>query len=442
MNERIGIIGLGYVGLPLACLFAEKYKVVGYDINNDRITHLQKGNDSSEMTSKEQLIEALTHNLKLTSKKDDLKDCTAFIVAVPTPIDRQYTPNLKPLINASALVGEVMQEGSVVIYESTVYPGLTEQVCVPILERTSHMKLEKQFQVGYSPERINPGDKEHTVENIKKITSGSSPQAANRVDALYRSVLKAGTFKASSIRVAEAAKIMENTQRDVNIAFMNEMKMLLDAMGVSCKDVIEAASTKWNFGHYTPGLVGGHCIGVDPYYLIEQGENYGYEAKLLKQARAINESMPRYVVNRALESAHCTGHERQVNMLLLGFTFKPNCKDIRNTKVADMYQEASQRCHSVTVFDPFVDAQKAQKEYNIPVLTKLDNLRPHHYDVIVIATAHKCFELLDMQSLLSDKGHIYNLQAPLSLRMEHNYERITNTINSLLFKQNITYENF
>ena len=335
---KIGIIGLGYVGFPLACLFAKKYNVVGYDIKESRINEINQGIDSTNEVAPDALKNALMNGMKCTNDLNDLKSCNVYIVAIPTPVDDFHNPELVPLKNASKIVGQVISKGDYVIYESTVYPGVTEEICSPILEEVSGLKLNEDFYIGYSPERINPGDKTHTVENIPKITSGSTPEAAEVIDNLYNSVLLNGTHKAPSIKVAEAAKILENTQRDVNIAFMNEIAIVFNALGIDTTDVLKAASTKWNFLNFSPGLVGGHCISVDPYYLIQRATSRGVVPRIMMEARRLNNTMGNYIAERVVRcmTLHNTS-AFNAKILLLGFTFKEDCPDIRNTKVIDIY---------------------------------------------------------------------------------------------------------
>ena len=339
MNDiKIGIIGLGYVGFPLACLFAKKYSVVGYDIKEHRIQEINAGIDSTNEVSPDVLKVALANGMKCTTSLEDLKECNVYVVAIPTPVDDFYNPELMPLKNASITVGRVLKKGDYVIYESTVYPGVTEEVCAPILERVSGLKLNEDFFIGYSPERINPGDKVHTVENIPKITSGSTPEAAEVIDNLYNSVLKNGTHRASTIKVAEAAKVLENTQRDVNIAFMNEVAIVFNALGIDTTDVLKAAGTKWNFLNFSPGLVGGHCISVDPYYLIQRATSRGVVPRIMMEARRLNNTMGSYVAERVVRCLNLHNIAAyNAKILLLGFTFKENCPDVRNTKVIDIY---------------------------------------------------------------------------------------------------------
>jgi len=394
MQAKIAIIGLGYVGLPLAHAFAEKYDVVGFDINQDRIDELNGGHDRTLELTDAQLIEMKDH-IKFTAQLDDLAPCNIFIVTVPTPIDASNRPDLTPLIKSSQAIAKVLKKGDIVIYESTVYPGVTEEVCVPELEKVSGLVFNKDFFAGYSPERINPGDKEHTVKKILKVTSGSTPEIAKRVDALYDSVIEAGTHLASSIKVAEASKVIENTQRDVNIALINELALIFDTMGIDTNEVIEAAATKWNFIKLTPGLVGGHCIGVDPYYLTYKAEELGYKPNLILGARQINNGMGKYIAEQTIKQM--IAHDKKIkdaNILMLGVTFKENCPDMRNTKVVDIIEELkTYGCH-VDVFDPWVDPAEPKQHYRHGII---DNpfKKNKKYDAIVLAVAHQQFKDLD-----------------------------------------------
>jgi len=396
----ICVIGLGYVGFPLACMFASRYKVIGFDMNPERVDELNAGSDHTAEISAVRHAKALKDGLKCTTKLEDIKECNVYIVAVPTPVDEHHLPDLTSLENASRIVGEAISKGDIVIYESTVYPGATEDFCAPIIEETSGLKFNTDFFMGYSPERINPGDKEHRAENIRKITSGSTPEIAETIDRLYNSVLLNGTFRASSIKVAEAAKIMENTQRDINIAFMNEMGVVLNAIGINISEVIEAASTKWNFLKFQPGLVGGHCIGVDPYYLIDRAKQAGVYPRLIADARRINEAMGGYIAERIIRCMNMNGRSaKDAKILLLGFTFKANCPDIRNTKVMEIYKRLAQYTPYIDVLDPWVNPDLAQKEYGIKTLRSIDDLRYSCYDAVVLCVAHDRFKKLDLNSL-------------------------------------------
>ena len=410
-KETIGVIGMGYVGFPLACLFANKYKVIGFDLNERRVGEILRGHDTTGEVSDTKVRRALAAGMECTVDKTRLKECGVFLIAVPTPIDRYHNPELSPLRKASVTVGEALSPGSVVIYESTVYPGVTEEFCVPILEKTSGLCFNKDFFVGYSPERINPGDKVHTVENICKITSGSTPETAEYIDLLYKSVLKNGTYRASSIKVAEAAKIIENSQRDVNIAFINETAKIFHALGINTREVLRAAGTKWNFLPFTPGLVGGHCISVDPYYLIQRAELDGIHPRLLTEARRINDTMGEYVAVRVVESMNRHGvMVNAASILILGFAFKENCPDIRNTKVADIYRSLRRFTSDITIYDPNIDAKDALDEYGIEVCT--DGIKPDGmiYDAIIGCVSHSCFDSLDIQALRKPKSIVYDVK--------------------------------
>ncbi len=393
-NYKIAIIGLGYVGLPLAHAFAEKYNVVGFDINTSRIDELLQGYDRTLELSSKQLQE-VTQTLSFTSNIEIIRDCTIFIVTVPTPIDKNNRPDLTPLIKSSQMIGNILKKDDIVIYESTVYPGVTEEVCVPELEKTSGLQFNKDFFCGYSPERINPGDKEHTVKKIMKVTSGSTPEVADRVDTLYRSVITAGTFKASSIKVAEGSKVIENTQRDVNIALINELALIFDAMGIDTNEVIDAAATKWNFINLKPGLVGGHCIGVDPYYLTFKAEELGYKPNLILGARQINNGMGKFIAEQTIKAMIKNDKRvKNANILILGVTFKEDCPDMRNTKVVDIIEELkSYECH-VDVYDPWVDPEEEKQSYKHGIIPNPFEANKR-YDAIVVAVAHQQFKMLE-----------------------------------------------
>ena len=390
MNKKICIIGLGYVGLPLAAAFAKKYTVVGFDINEPRVEELNNDYDRTLELNKEQLVE-VKDNITYSCNLDDIKDANIYIVTVPTPIDSSNRPDLTPLVKSSQMIGKVLKKDDIVIYESTVYPGVTEEVCVPELEATSGMTFNKDFFCGYSPERINPGDKEHTVTKILKITAGSTPKIADEVDALYNSIITAGTHKASSIKVAEAAKVIENTQRDVNIALVNELALIFDTMGIDTNDVIEAAATKWNFIKLKPGLVGGHCIGVDPYYLTFKAEELGYKPNLILGARQINNGMGKYIAEKTIKLMIKKGKRiKDSNILIMGLTFKENCPDIRNTKVVDIIKELQEYGANIDVYEPWIDEKdKNYYDYNfIEDPLKSDK----KYEAIVVAVGHDKFK--------------------------------------------------
>ena len=386
-DTRIGIIGLGYVGLPLAVEFGKHYPTVGFDINKDRIAELARGEDSTLETTSEELEGA--KQLTFATDRKTLADCNTFIVTVPTPVGKNNRPVLTPLKGASETVGSVLKKGDVVVYESTVYPGCTEEYCVPILEQTSGLKFNKDFFAGYSPERINPGDKEHRLPTIKKITSGSTPEIADYVDALYRSIITAGTHKASSLKVAEAAKVIENTQRDINIALINELSMIFQRLDIDTEEVLRAAGTKWNFLNFKPGLVGGHCIGVDPYYLTHKAEEVGYRPEMILAGRRLNDSMAEHVAMRVIKLMISRNIQPSgARVLVLGLTFKENCPDVRNTKVADVVRELNSFGCKVDVHDPWASSDEAEHEYGIRLVAKP---APGSYDGIVVAVAHRQF---------------------------------------------------
>ena len=409
-NIKIGVIGLGYVGLPLAVEFSQKYTVKGFDISESRIAELKSGQDSSLEVEPEELQSATS--LTFSSSRDDLLECNVYIVTVPTPIDEAKNPDLRPLIKASELIGGVLGRGDVVIYESTVFPGATEEVCVPILENTSGLTHNRDFFTGYSPERINPGDKAHRVTTIKKVTSGSTEKVSDFVDALYSSVITAGTHKASSIRVAEAAKVIENTQRDVNIALINELAVIFNRMGIDTQEVLEAAGSKWNFLPFRPGLVGGHCIGVDPYYLTHKAQSIGYHPEIILAGRRINDSMGFYVssqvVKQMVQRGACIATSR---VLVLGLTFKENCPDLRNTRVVDVVNEIDSYGARVDVYDPWVDDEEACREYGIKPIPVLQQ---GVYDAVILAVAHKQFIDMGVESvraLCKQGGVLYDIKS-------------------------------
>ena len=393
-KETIGIIGLGYVGLPLAHAFATKgYNIVGFDINEERIADLKRGVDKTLELNAAQLVE-IKNKLVYASDTKAIANCTIFIVTVPTPIDRNNTPDLTPLIKSSELIGAVLKQNDLVIYESTVYPGVTEEVCAKVLEKSSGLFFNKDFFCGYSPERINPGDKEHTVTKILKVTSGSTPEIANKVDALYQTIITAGTHKAPSIKVAEASKVIENTQRDVNIALINELALIFDVMNIDTNDVLQAAGTKWNFIKLTPGLVGGHCIGVDPYYLTHKAEELGYKPNLILGARQINNGMGKYIANQTIKMMISNDKKvKNSTILILGYTFKEDCSDTRNTKVVDIIDELNTYGCNVFVHDPWV-ASKVAAESDVFQIIENPLLGTKKYDSIIVAVAHKEFKAL------------------------------------------------
>ena len=393
-NTKIAVIGLGYVGLPLAHAFSEKYKVVGFDIDKERIKELNNAYDRTLELNETQMKEALVNGMKFSSNLNDIADCNIYIVTVPTPIDNSNRPDLTPLINSSESVGKVLKKDDIVIYESTVYPGVTEEVCVPVLEKKSGLVFNQDFFAGYSPERINPGDKEHTVTKILKVTSGSTPEIAKKVDTLYKSIITAGTHLASSIKVAEASKVIENTQRDVNIALINELALIFDTMGIDTNDVIDAAATKWNFIKLTPGLVGGHCIGVDPYYLTYKAQELGYKPNLILGARQINNSMSKYIAERTIKEM--IAHDKKIKdakILVMGLTFKEDCPDIRNSKVFDIIDELHDYGCRIDACDPWIKAKNV--EQNNFSFTIDPFKEKNQYDAIIIAVGHKEFKALD-----------------------------------------------
>ena len=408
-NLSIGIIGLGYVGLPLAVEFGKKYPVVGFDINTTRLVELSNGNDSTLEVEDQELAEA--KHLTYSSSLDDLKACNVFIVTVPTPINQHKQPDLTPLIKASETIGKVLKQGDIVIYESTVYPGATEEECVPVLERVSGLTFNKDFFCGYSPERINPGDKEHRVTTILKVTSGSTPEVAETVDQLYRSIITAGTHKASSIKIAEAAKVIENTQRDVNIGLINELALIFNKLGIDTEEVLKAAGTKWNFLPFRPGLVGGHCIGVDPYYLTYKAQSVGYHPEIILAGRRLNDGMGAFVASHLVKAMlkKCIQVEGS-RVLVLGLTFKENCPDLRNTKVVDIIAELQDYGVSVDCYDPWINATEAQHEYGITPVSEPD---AGAYDGIVLAVAHKEFATMGAKEIraLGKPAHVlYDLK--------------------------------
>ncbi len=396
MQNKIAIIGLGYVGLPLAHAFSEKYKVVGFDINQSRIDELALGHDRTLELTDEQLID-IKDKIIFSSKLEDIASCNIYIVTVPTPIDQSNRPDLTPLIKSSQAVGSVLKKDDIVIYESTVYPGVTEEVCVPELEKVSGLIFNQDFYAGYSPERINPGDKEHTVKKILKVTAGSTPEIAKKVDELYASIIDAGTHLASSIKVAEASKVIENTQRDVNIALINELALIFDTMGIDTNEVIEAAATKWNFIKLSPGLVGGHCIGVDPYYLTYKAEELGYKPNLILGARQINNGMGKYIAEQTIKEMII--HDKKIKdakVLVLGVTFKEDCPDMRNTKVVDIIEELKTYGCDVDVYDPWVDRDEPKQYYNHGLISNPFEAEKK-YDSIILAVAHRQFKVLTMK---------------------------------------------
>jgi UDP-N-acetyl-D-galactosamine dehydrogenase len=412
---KIAIIGLGYVGLPLAVEFAKKYKAVGFDINLSRITELNKGHDRTLEISDEMLQSVLSgadNGLACSNNLDDIKSCNVYIVTVPTPIDKYNRPDLTPLYKASETVGKVLDRGDIVIYESTVYPGVTEEECVPVLEKISGLKFNTDFFAGYSPERINPGDKEHTVSKILKITSGSTPEAAEQIDSLYNSIITAGTHKAPSIKVAEAAKVIENSQRDINIAFVNELAKIFNRLGIDTDEVLQAAGTKWNFLKFRPGLVGGHCIGVDPYYLAQKAQENGYHPEIILAGRRLNDGMGDYVAHEIIKLMIKKNIAvKDSKALILGITFKENCPDIRNTRVVDILKALKEYGVNITVFDPWAEPDEVKHEYGWTSVKQLDGTED--YDAVVLAVSHDKFKDMDVEKLCKSNKVIYDVKGVL-----------------------------
>jgi len=408
-NVKLGIIGLGYVGLPLAVEFGKKYPTLGFDINTKRVEELKQGHDFTLEVSSEELADSAF--ISYSANVDDLKACNIYIITVPTPIDKHKQPDLTPLVKASAMLAKVMNKGDIVIYESTVYPGATEEVCLPEIERNSPLVFNQDFYAGYSPERINPGDKEHRVTNILKVTSGSTPEIADFIDSLYKSIITAGTYQASSIQVAEAAKVIENTQRDLNIALINELAVIFNKLDIDTEEVLKAAGTKWNFLPFRPGLVGGHCIGVDPYYLTHKAQAIGYNPEVILAGRRINDAMGEYVVSQLVK----TMLKRKLpvngaNVLVMGLTFKENCPDVRNTKIVDILSELAEFDVNVDVYDPWVNPEEAKNEYNVDLISAP---KQGYYDAVIFAVAHNQFKALSANEIkaLMKKDHvIYDLK--------------------------------
>ena len=422
MNIKIAIIGLGYVGLPLARLFATKYPVVGFDINQKRVDDLNNGIDFTLEVDKELLQSVLVerpseeNGLFCSTKLEDIKDCNYYIVTVPTPVDKNNRPDLTPLYKSSEAVGKVLKKGDIVIYESTVYPGLTEEECVPVLERVSALKFNVDFFVGYSPERINPGDKEHTVDKILKITAGSTPEIGIKVNDIYKSVITAGTHLAPSIKVAEAAKVIENAQRDINIAFVNELAKIFNILDIDTQAVLEAAGTKWNFLNFKPGLVGGHCIGVDPYYLSQKAQEAGYHPEIILAGRRLNDSMGEYVASRIvklmIKKRIPVNHS---NLLMLGITFKENCPDVRNTKIVDVIRSLADYGINVSIYDPLANPEEVKHEYGLETITEIPNEK---YDAIVLGVAHKEFLDLNLEQFKKPESVIYDVKGVLKCAID------------------------
>jgi len=409
MNKNIAVIGLGYVGLPLAVEFGKKMKTIGFDINLDRIHELRKGHDRTLEVDEANLKSSAL--LSFTNELEHLKEANFFIVTVPTPIDKNRRPDLTPLRKASETVGKVLKKGDIVVYESTVYPGCTEEDCVPILEKVSGLKFNVDFFCGYSPERINPGDKVHTVTKIRKITAGSTPEIAETVDQIYLSIIEAGTYKAPSIKVAEAAKVIENCQRDINIAFVNELALIFERMNIDTVEVLEAAGTKWNFLPFRPGLVGGHCIGVDPYYLTYKAEELGYHPEVILSGRRINDNMGAWVANKVIKLLIHKGHTvNKSKVLVLGMTFKENCPDIRNSKVIDIIHELKEFGTQVDIYDPWADNEEVKHEYGVELVKTIEN----QYDAVVLAVAHDEFENLNLTKITHESTVLFDVKSKLS----------------------------
>jgi len=411
-ETKICVIGLGYVGLPLARLFSTKYPTIGFDMNQERVKILMTGHDTTLEVSDNLLQDAINnHGFICTSDIEQIRDCNFYVVAVPTPVDCDNNPDLTPLIGASTTVGKVIGKGDVVVYESTVYPGVTEDDCIPVIEKVSGLKMNVDFYGGYSPERINPGDKLHTVEHIKKVTSGSTPEIGQYINEVYRSVIIAGTHLAPSIKVAEAAKVIENSQRDINIAFVNELSKIFNKMGIDTLDVLEAAGTKWNFLPFRPGLVGGHCIGVDPYYLARCAKRYGYNPEIILAGRRMNDGMGEYVATETIKLMLKKGIKvLNSDILILGFTFKENCPDVRNTKVIDIYNTLKEYNLNITIYDPWVNPEIVKHEYGIEVV---NDIPKQTFDACIAAVAHKKFEGLDLESVLKEKHVVFDVKCTL-----------------------------
>lgn len=419
-NKKIAVIGLGYVGLPLACLFANKFSVIGFDINQDRVDKLQQGHDDTLEVTDDTLQAVIKQQNPIVNNEAGLHCTTSlaaaklanyFIVTVPTPVDKNNRPVLTPLEKASEAIGSILKKGDVVVYESTVYPGATEEVCIPVLEKASGLKFNEDFYVGYSPERINPGDKLHTVDKILKVTSGSTPAVGVEVDNLYKSVITAGTHLAPSIKVAEAAKVIENSQRDINIAFVNELAKIFNMMNIDTQAVLEAAGTKWNFLPFRPGLVGGHCIGVDPYYLAQKAQEIGYHPEIILAGRRMNDSMGEYVASKVIKLMLKKDIKiKAANILVLGITFKENCPDVRNTKVTDVIASLKEYDTNVEVYDPWASPAEVEEEYGVSIVKDIPKKK---YDAVVLAVAHQQFLTMDIKNLLQDNAVVFDVKACL-----------------------------
>ncbi len=421
-NAKIAVIGLGYVGLPLARLFATKYPVVGFDIDEERIKQLMLSEDKTLEVAKEDLQSVIKKSpnndtgLYCTSSIDDIRDCNFYIVTVPTPVSDTHKPNLKPLERASETVGKVLKKDTVVIYESTVYPGVTEEVCVPVLEKVSSLKFNTDFYAGYSPERINPGDKTHTIDKILKVTAGSTEEIGKIVDALYNSVISAGTYLAPSIKVAEAAKVIENSQRDINIAFVNELAKIFNLLDIDTQEVLKAAGTKWNFLPFKPGLVGGHCIGVDPYYLAQKAQEYGYHPEIILAGRRINDSMGTYVASEIIKlMVHREKKIKGAKILILGITFKENCPDVRNTKAVDLIQDLKSYGTDVSIYDPWANKEEVATEFGLEITNSFPK---DSFDAIVLAVSHHQFTKIDLRKSLTADGILYDVKGVLTTKVE------------------------
>lgn len=420
-NVNLAVIGLGYVGLPLAIEFAKLYKTIGFDINKKRIEELKQAKDHTLEADEDLLKSVLVKNpdqkgLFCTDSMEDLKSCNYYIITVPTPVDENKRPDLTPLYKASEAVGKVLKKGDIVIYESTVYPGVTEDECVPVLEKFSGLKFNEDFFAGYSPERINPGDKQRTVTKIKKVTSGSTPEVATKVDELYKSVITAGTHKAASIKVAEAAKVIENAQRDINIAFVNELARIFNRLEIDTRDVLEAAGTKWNFLNFQPGLVGGHCIGVDPYYLAQKAQQIGYHPEIILAGRRMNDGMGEFIAQEVIKQMTKKDIRiKEAEILILGVTFKENCPDVRNTRVVDILEELKDYGANITLYDPWVDKDQVKHEYGWDCLSELGDLKD--FDAVVLAVAHNEFKKLDLTDITKENHVIYDVKGILDRKI-------------------------
>jgi UDP-N-acetyl-D-galactosamine dehydrogenase len=411
MNQKVAVVGLGYVGLPLAIEFAKKYQTFGFDINANRVKELNNYFDRTKEVESFILKESIEDKkITITTDLNEIASCNFFIITVPTPTDKNNRPDLRPMISASKMIGSVLKKDDIVVFESTVYPGVTEDICAPALEESSKLIFNKDFFVGYSPERINPGDKEHTVSKILKITSGSTSQTAELVDNLYKSIISAGTYLASSIKVAEAAKVIENSQRDINIAFVNELAKIFNLLDIDTNEVLKAAGTKWNFLNFKPGLVGGHCIGVDPYYLAQKAQEVGYHSEIILAGRRLNDGMGKYIATELIKQMVIKDIKiKDANILILGFTFKENCPDVRNTKVIDIVNELITYNTKLLIFDPIADKKEVEEEYGVSIFTKIET--DQKFDAIIVAVAHNEFYNLDLKKLRKDNSIIYDIKS-------------------------------